>query len=164
MKKLFAFVLIIVLLFSGCGAEKIGTDYDFSKVMEDTMANIIANAPNPGHSSIAGEWSIMVAARYGAEVPEGWYDTYYENLSKTLEEKSGVLTTTKHSNYSRAVLAVSAIGNAGFDPVYGARPLRRAIQQKIEDKLSEKLLEGAMESGAKYICNYENGEFRFDKA
>ncbi len=60
--------------------------------------------------------------------------------------------------------AVSAIGNAGFDPVYGARPLRRAIQQRIEDKLSEKLLEGAMENGAKYICNYENGEFRFDKA
>ena len=115
MKKLFAFVLIIALLFSGCGAEKIGTDYDFSKVMEDTMANIIENAPNPGHSSIAGEWSIMVAARYGAEVPEGWYDTYYENLSKTLEEKTGVLTTTKHSNYSRAVLAVSAIGKDPAD-------------------------------------------------
>ena len=59
--------------------------------------------------------------------------------------------------------AVEAIGNAGFDPVYGARPLRRAIQQRIEDKLSEKLLEGTMENGGKYICRYENGEFVFEK-
>ncbi len=58
--------------------------------------------------------------------------------------------------------AVEAIGNAGFDPVYGARPLRRAIQQKIEDKLSEKLLEGALESGRKYICKYENDGFVFE--
>ena len=38
--------------------------------------------------------------------------------------------------------AVEAVGKAGFDPVYGARPLRRAIQQRIEDKLSEEILEG----------------------
>ena len=38
--------------------------------------------------------------------------------------------------------AVSEIGKEGFDPIYGARPLRRAIQQRIEDKLSEQMLEG----------------------
>ena len=101
MKKLIAIILITALLLSGCGAEKIGTDYDFSAVMEETMANIIENTPNPGHSSIAGEWSVMVAKRSGAKVPEGFYETYYENLCKTLEENSGVLTNTKHSNYSR---------------------------------------------------------------
>ncbi len=60
--------------------------------------------------------------------------------------------------------AVAAIGDAGFDPVYGARPLRRAIQQRIEDKLSEKMLEGKLEPGKKYICRYENGEFVFAAA
>ncbi len=60
--------------------------------------------------------------------------------------------------------AVAAIGEAGFDPVYGARPLRRAIQQRIEDKLSEKMLEGVLETGKKYICRYENGEFVFESA
>lgn len=110
LKKLLAFVLIFMLVFSGCGAEKIGTDYDFSKVMEETMANIIENAPDPGHSSVAGEWSVMVAKRYGAEVPEGWDETYYKNLCATLEENSGILSNTKHSNYSRAALTVTAIG------------------------------------------------------
>ena len=115
MKKLLAFVLILTLIFSGCGAEKIGTDYDFSGVMEETMAEILESTPNPGHSSIFGEWSVMVAARSGAEVPEDWFETYYENLSKILEENDGVLTNTKHSNYSRAVLTVTAIGKDPTD-------------------------------------------------
>ncbi len=58
--------------------------------------------------------------------------------------------------------SVEAVGNAGFDPVYGARPLRRAIQQRIEDKLSEELLEGKLASGNGYICNYENDTFIFE--
>ncbi len=115
MKKLLALVLIFVLLFSGCGAEEITADYDFSKVMEDTMAHIIEEAPNPGHSHINGEWSVIVASRYGAEVPENWHDIYYENLCAVLEENSGELTKTKHSDYSRTVLTVASIGKDPSD-------------------------------------------------
>ena len=115
MKKLLILVLVFAMLFSGCKKEEITTDYDFSKVMELTMENILNKAPNPGHSSIFGEWSVMVAKRYGAKVPEGWYEIYYENLCKTLEENSGVLTKTKHSNYSRAILAVTAVGKDPTD-------------------------------------------------
>ena len=43
--------------------------------------------------------------------------------------------------------AVSLISKEGFDPVYGARPLRRAIQSKIEDLLAEKIIEGEIASG-----------------
>ncbi len=57
--------------------------------------------------------------------------------------------------------AIEEIGKAGFDPVYGARPLRRAIQQKIEDKLSEEMLEGKLNKGKKYICTVEDGEYKF---
>ena len=57
--------------------------------------------------------------------------------------------------------AIEEIGKAGFDPVYGARPLRRAIQQQIEDKLSEEMLEGKVRSGKKYICTVENGRYMF---
>ncbi len=58
--------------------------------------------------------------------------------------------------------AVKAIAKAGFDPVYGARPLRRAIQSKIEDTLSELMLDGTVKAGEKYVCDVENGEFRFN--
>ncbi len=57
--------------------------------------------------------------------------------------------------------AVEEIGKAGFDPIYGARPLRRAIQQKIEDKLSEEMLEGKLAAGKRYMCSFENNEYFF---
>ncbi len=59
--------------------------------------------------------------------------------------------------------AVEAIGKAGFDPVYGARPLRRAIQQRIEDKLSEEMLEGKLTAGKSYVCAYAVDEFTFEE-
>ncbi len=55
--------------------------------------------------------------------------------------------------------AIDAIADAGFDKVYGARPLRRAIQTQIEDKLSELILENKL--GEKCTVDYQNGEFVF---
>jgi len=43
--------------------------------------------------------------------------------------------------------AMHLLGEAGFDPVYGARPLKRAIQQKIENPLASALLEGRFGPG-----------------
>ncbi|MEE0946305.1 MAG: ATP-dependent Clp protease ATP-binding subunit [Acutalibacteraceae bacterium] len=48
------------------------------------------------------------------------------------------------------------MAEVGFDDVYGARPLRRAIQTKIEDALSEKLLSGEIKSGSSIVCRYED--------
>lgn len=60
--------------------------------------------------------------------------------------------------------AVSKIADAGFDDVYGARPLKRAIQSRIEDALSEEMLKGNVKKGSKYICNVKDDKFVFDKA
>ena len=58
--------------------------------------------------------------------------------------------------------AISALAEAGFDKVYGARPLRRAIQQKIEDPLSELMLENKLQSGGKCTVDYKDGSFAFE--
>lgn len=58
--------------------------------------------------------------------------------------------------------AVTAIAKAGFDKVYGARPLRRAIQQKIEDPLSELILENKITKGGNCTVNFKNDEFVFE--
>ncbi len=60
--------------------------------------------------------------------------------------------------------AIEKIADEGFDPVYGARPLRRAIQSEIEDKLSEEMLDGKITSGNKYICKHTDDGFVFDSA
>ena len=60
--------------------------------------------------------------------------------------------------------AVQELARAGFDPVYGARPLRRAIQSRIEDPLAEKLLEGLFRTGDTVTVDYKDGEMVFEKA
>lgn len=53
--------------------------------------------------------------------------------------------------------AVDIIADAGFDPEYGARPIRRAIQKQIEDELSEMLLSGAIELGDQITIGGRSG-------
>ena len=55
------------------------------------------------------------------------------------------------------------LANAGFDPVYGARPLKRAIQQKIENPLAQKILAGDFASGETVNIDVEDGVFSFTK-
>jgi ATP-dependent Clp protease ATP-binding subunit ClpB len=60
--------------------------------------------------------------------------------------------------------AVLELAKAGFDPVYGARPLKRAIQQQIENPLSKELLEGRFGPKDTIRVDVKNGMFIFDKA
>ncbi|HWO96741.1 MAG TPA: ATP-dependent protease ATP-binding subunit ClpC [Bacillus sp. (in: firmicutes)] len=55
--------------------------------------------------------------------------------------------------------AIEKIAEEGFDPEYGARPLRRAIQKHIEDRLSEELLKGEIQKGQKVELDVVDGEF-----
>ena len=50
------------------------------------------------------------------------------------------------------------VAKAGFDPIYGARPLRRALQNKVEDMLSEEILGGKVAANGQYVCKVENNE------
>lgn len=50
------------------------------------------------------------------------------------------------------------LASEGFDPVYGARPLRRAIQSKIEDLLAEKMLDGTVSEGSKVKLSVVDGK------
>ena len=68
------------------------------------------------------------------------------NLNITIDFADGVLT---------------ALAEKGFDPVYGARPLRREIQNRIEDALSEKILDGSIKNGDSVTCDYKENEFIF---
>jgi ATP-dependent Clp protease ATP-binding subunit ClpC len=47
----------------------------------------------------------------------------------------------------------------GWDPMLGARPLRRAIQHEVEDMLSEKILHGELLSGQHVLIDFQDGEF-----
>ena len=72
-------------------------------------------------------------------------------LIKRLKEQDITLELTS--------AALDKIAKEGYDPEYGARPLRRAIQRHIEDRLSEELLKGTVLTGQKVTIDVKNDEF-----
>ena len=56
--------------------------------------------------------------------------------------------------------AIEQIAKEGFDSVYGARPLRRAIQSRIEDMLSEEIIDGNIKAGDKIKVVFEDDKFK----
>src|SRR6185437_65343 len=59
--------------------------------------------------------------------------------------------------------ALMLLGNAGFDPVYGARPLKRAIQAQLEHPLATKILSGEFGAGDTVQVDAEGGKLVFRK-
>jgi len=59
--------------------------------------------------------------------------------------------------------ALDLLGNVGFDPVYGARPLKRAIQQQLENPLAREILEGKFLAGDTIVVDAAQGHLTFHK-
>jgi ATP-dependent Clp protease ATP-binding subunit ClpB len=59
--------------------------------------------------------------------------------------------------------ALKRLAEAGFDPVYGARPLKRAIQQEIENPLAKEILSGAFAAGDTVHVRERDGHIVFEK-
>ncbi len=76
-----------------------------------------------------------------------------ESLMRRLAEKDYELDISDE--------ALSFIARAGFDPVYGARPLKRALQQEVENPLAQKILSGSLVPGKPIIVENEEGELIF---
>ncbi|MDE1886281.1 MAG: AAA family ATPase, partial [Xanthomonadaceae bacterium] len=77
-------------------------------------------------------------------------------LGKRLAERQLALTISDK--------ALDLLGNIGFDPVYGARPLKRAIQQQLENPLAKAILEGQFQPGDMVAVDAAGGRLVFTKA
>jgi ATP-dependent Clp protease ATP-binding subunit ClpC len=71
-------------------------------------------------------------------------------VSERLKENDIILAPTEE--------AIELLADLGYEREYGARPLKRVIQQKVEDALSDALLSGEIEDGDKVVIDAEMGE------
>ena len=83
---------------------------ELSDMIKNASNWILENTKNPGYQD---EWKILGLKRGNIEVPSDYYETYYNNLVKVLKEKDGNLSRTKYSEYSRVIIALTALG---YDP------------------------------------------------
>jgi ATP-dependent Clp protease ATP-binding subunit ClpB len=99
---------------------------------------------------------IVVFHPLGSQQIRAIVDIQLIYLRKRLQERNMDLTLDD--------AARDLLGEAGFDPVYGARPLKRAIQQQIENPLAQRILKGEFAPGDRIRATTRHGQIVFDKA
>jgi ATP-dependent Clp protease ATP-binding subunit ClpB len=99
---------------------------------------------------------IVVFHPLGTEQIRSIVDIQLGYLRKRLQERNMELSLDD--------AARDLLGEAGFDPVYGARPLKRAIQQQIENPLAQKILQGGFGPGDRIKVTARDGQLVFEKA
>ena len=144
--KLLCILLLLSLLLSltACGKQ--------ANQLEKTAGYLQAQIAAPGTGSVGGDWLIFGLARSGVKVPQKYFDAYYENVEAAVREKNGVLSDRKYTEYSRTVLALTAIGKnpvdvAGFDLLKPLADFEQVTKQGINGTIFALL---ALDSG-----NYE---------
>ncbi len=116
MKKISAFILTFILFTVCVSADDINNTYS------DTAKRMYMITNNPTVSYLGGEWAVIGVARGSDDVSVEWLQTYFENAEKYIKECGGVLSDRKYTEYSRVIIALTAIGKnprnaAGYDIV-----------------------------------------------
>ena len=120
-RTLAVFLLAAVLLVSfpaACFAAV--SETALQQAVDRAAAYMLDAVKNPQPGNIGGEWVILGLARSGIDVPEEYYQEYYSALEGSVKACGGVLHEKKYSEYSRTIIALSAIGKdarnvAGYD-------------------------------------------------
>lgn len=87
-------------------AETLSPDID--TVMNSVRAYMLKKDTNPDY--VNSTWNVIGLSRSGLTVPQDYYDTYYKNTVAYLEENNWAITKAKYSEYSKLILAMTAIG------------------------------------------------------
>ncbi len=93
---------------------------------------------------------IIIFEQLGLDAISNIVNIMFESIAKKMLSKNIELTMTPEAKHY--------IAEAGFDPVYGARPLKRALYEIVEDKLADLILEEKIEEGNKVEFDYKNNE------
>ena len=85
------------------------------QALTETAQWLMEQVPEPAYGSVGGEWLVFGLARSGVSVPEEYLEAYGENVAAYTAELGGVLHAKKYTEYSRVILAWTAIGRNAAD-------------------------------------------------
>ena len=104
-----SFVVILGFIFSNSVNSYAYNQQKVKQCMEETATLMYKTIPEPTVSSIGGEWTVLSLARSGIKIPQKYYDDYYKRVEETLKACNGQLHKVKYTEYSRVILALTAI-------------------------------------------------------
>ena len=85
-------------------------DMSLEEAIEKTREFLMKSVPNAEFGSVGGEWIILGLARSSQGVPREYSDIYLKNISSLVANQKGILTHVKYTEYSRLILALTALG------------------------------------------------------
>ena len=134
MKKIYLILLCFMLIFPS--VTTFAAEQNVEEIVKDTANYIYESVPNPQVGSIGGEWSVMGLARSGADIPNEYFEKYYQTAEKHIKDCEGVLHDKKYTEYSRVILALTAIGKnpkdvAGYNLLVPLEDYERTIWQGV---------------------------------
>ena len=142
-KRLSALLLLLAMLVSlaACGKEK--------PPIEKTARYLQAQIPEPTCAAVGGDWLVFGLARSGLKVPQKYFDAYYKNVEDYIVSVDGILSRKKNTEYSRVILAMSAIGKnptnvAGFNLLLPLGDFDETVRQGVNGAIFALL---ALDSG-----------------
>jgi ATP-dependent Clp protease ATP-binding subunit ClpB len=142
----------VIVMTSNLGSDRIqelqGQGYD---VMKQAVMDVVGSHFRPEFINRVDE--IVVFHPLDREQIRAIAAIQLEGLHKRLAEREMGLEVSDK--------ALDLLGNVGFDPVFGARPLKRAIQQKLENGLAERILGGKFGPGDTIRVDAADGELKF---
>lgn len=109
-KRIASFVLLMALLATICAPAAAVSGSDLKSIAEESAEYMLETVRNPQIGSIGGEWAILGLSRSGFDVPQVYWESYYEAVEKEVEACKGVLHQKKYTEYSRVIIALTAIG------------------------------------------------------
>lgn len=110
MKRLLS-VLICLSIFSGVSIQTFAiTDDGINSVYSETVNYIYNTVTTPQISMVGGDWTVLALARSDVEIPREYFSGYYRKVEEFIKENKGILHNRKYTEYSRVILALTAIG------------------------------------------------------
>jgi ATP-dependent Clp protease ATP-binding subunit ClpB len=151
----------VIIMTSNLGSQVIQAQFEEGAAGEKSYARMKSAVMEIVQQSFRPEFinridDIVVFHPLGGEQIRAIVDIQLVYLRKRLQERDMDLVLDD--------AARDAIGEAGFDPVYGARPLKRAIQQQIENPLAQRILKGEFAPGDRIRVGVREGRLTFIKA
>jgi len=141
------FTNTIIILTSNIASDKIINNPQSDALNEMVMAEL-KEAFKPEFLNRLDD--VVIFNALGQEQIRGIVDIFFKDISKKVEERDITLTLSDS--------AKTYIAEAGFDPVYGARPLKRALYEIVEDRLADLILEGRVVEGSSVVFDAVDNE------
>lgn len=161
MRKVMALLaaLLLVLSLGGC-AEKAA-----ESPMDAAAQWLLENVGEPSLGATGGEWTVLGLSRWEGKVPEGYLDGYYDRLCAEVKEMGGILHEKKYTEYSRVVLALTAMGKnpsdvAGFDLLAPLEDQQKTVFQGVNGAAYALLALDSGNYGVSEATSRENDEIR----